>query len=197
MKIKILLLVLLLLPSVLAISEGIEDVETEINVYYNGSGILFIEDETNDVWEKVFGYNDTFNKTLKLEFERDFECESDKMCKICEEVSKFQKDCTSIYEANTEVSSRLVACEEREKISTNYKTTSDTCISDKTNIENKLSTCESDLKDEEKKSESHGLYLVLAGLGGAGLVYFTKVYKPRAKSETAQIQQDKQENYYM
>jgi len=180
MKFKILLLVLFLVPIVFAFSDA-ENIETEINIYYNGSGILFIEDETNDVWEKVFGYNDTFNKTLSIEFERGFECESDKMCKICEEVSKFQKDCTSIYEANTNVSSRLVACEEREKISTNYKTTSDTCISDKTNIENKLFTCESDLEKEKDKHKNNGMWIILAGVGGGSFIYYTKVHKPRPK----------------
>ena len=193
MKFKILvLLMLFLVPGVLAVSDSSEDVETEINIVFNGTNCeLSVWDETGDSWEYELEdceYDEQFNKTLNIEFERDFECDSDKMCKVCEDLDEFQKDCTAIYSANTEVSSKLVACEEREKGLQDYKTKFDTCTLEKSTCITDKANFEKDADDCEDENQNDMVWLIAAFGGGAGLVYFTQVKKPRAKSETSQLQ---------
>lgn len=190
----ILILTLLIIPGVLAVTDSTEDVETEIQVTFNGTECLLqVWDETGDSWDYELDdcqYDEELNKTLKLEFERDFKCESDKICNVCEDLDKFQRDCEEIYKANTDISSQLVACQEREKTLTDFKTKSETCESDKNNINNKLTICENERDDlNEKQGNSKFLYLVCA-IGGAVVYHITRVYKKVEKADTSEVQSD-------
>jgi len=192
MKIKMLILMLLIVPCAFAVSDSSEDIETEINVVFNGTECLLqIWDETGDKWESELEdcqYDEVFNKTLKIEFERDTDCESDKICRVCEDLEEFQKDCEAIYTANSQVSSDLSACKERETSLQDYKTKFETCTSEKTTCINDKNNFEKDADNCEKDNENDTVLLIGAFAAGAALIYFTQVKKPRAKPSTSELQ---------